>query len=772
MRNRQMIRVFSALTAVLFLASGCVCDAENDPEKKVTVMLYLCGSDLESRNRQGTTTIDGILASGFDRDEVNVVAILGGTEQWWSGYDPLVLNLITFDNDRSATLLDTWPSASMGDPDTLSAFLEYCHDHYPAERYDLILWDHGGGPNNGVCWDENYDEDHLPLTELLQALDNSPFREKGLDILCFDACLMGSAEVAVQVSPYARYMVATEDSMYGSPADWLNGIDSESSYDTAVRWIDGCFDYNVSIAERQKGSPLVSVSLVDLAYAEDLKQAADDFFGPVSDALDGENFTRLAGQCRQAAVFGVMSANGESQYDLVDLGDLVRQYRDIAPQQADHLVSMIRKCVPYQRSVSHDVMGVTVYHPMFNKIGAVSWMPVHSCFSLSERYSAYIMEFVSILTGTPLVKWEKLVAAKAPAVRDNRVLFTMALTSEQAKNLAYSRMLTLRKHDDGTFSFVNSFYDTVFRDGTVTGEYNGTALYAVDADGDPISPPLPCTPSEGSTVRIPAVVGRYGTDERKGFEVKAVVTCGYDASSGQLTPGAVALWNERMGVYSAANTMVFEDYDHVRISLDTRREVRDEGGALRAFDDWEIVSEDDWQRAIDGSWTFRMMNDTIDPGELCAVFEVIDSQMNRYCSEPRPLRASLAAADEVIVSYDDGGSVQIGSVSLSALQGMLLLNVGVKNIAGAEHLIRLEELTIDQTQTGLGAAGYGSGASGSLLPGEEQTIAVMIPISVLPDEGAVSDIAFSLIAADPVTGSTVTVIPVMAALRFSMDGSY
>ena len=769
MRNRQMIRVFCVLTAVFLAASGCAYADDKNPEKKVTIMLYLCGSDLESRNKQGTTTIESILNSGFDRDAVNVVALLGGTEQWWSGYDPSVLSLITFDNDRSATLLDTRLSASMGDPETLTAFLEYCHDHYPAERYDLIIWDHGGGPNDGVCWDEIYEEDHLPLTELLQALDSSPFRDKGLDILCFDACLMGSAEVAVQVSPYARYMVATEDSMYGSPADWLNGIDRESSYDTAVRWIDGCFEYNVSIAERQKGSPLVSVSLVDLSCTGDLKQAADDFFGPVSEALDEESFTGMAGRCRQAVVFGVMSPNGESQYDLVDLGDLARQYRDIAPLQADRLMSAVRKCVPYQRSVSPDVMGVTVYHPLFNKIGAVSWMPIHSCFALSERYSAYIMKFVSILTGTPLAKWEKLVAARAPAVRDNRVLFILDLTEDQAAHLSDSDMLVLKKNGDGTCSFIHRTNETQLMGGTVTGEYNGTALYAVDAGGDPVSPPIPCVPSDTGTVRIPAVVGCYGTNDRKGFEAKAAVTCGYDASSGQLVPGAVALWDERMGVYSAANTMAFEDYDYVRISLDTRREVRDERGVLRAFDDWEIVSEETWQKAIDGSWSFRMLNDAVDPAELCVVFEVTDSQMNRYCSEPRPLRVSLAEADEIVVSYDDCGSVRVGSISLSALQGMLLLNVDVQNITGAERLIRLEDLTINRKATGLAAYSYGSGASGGLLPEEEQTITVMIPFSVLPDEDIISEMTFDLIIADPETGSSVGAVPVMTALRFMLD---
>ena len=34
----------------------------------------------------------------------------------------------------------------MSSPDTLKAFINYCAAHFPAKKYDLILWDHGGGP--------------------------------------------------------------------------------------------------------------------------------------------------------------------------------------------------------------------------------------------------------------------------------------------------------------------------------------------------------------------------------------------------------------------------------------------------------------------------------------------------------------------------------------------------------------------------------------------------------------------------------------------------
>ena len=61
----------------------------------------------------------------------------------------------------------------MGDQDTLASFLRYGQENRPAQSYALILWDHGGGPLEGVCWDETSGMDHLSLREVTGALDGT-----------------------------------------------------------------------------------------------------------------------------------------------------------------------------------------------------------------------------------------------------------------------------------------------------------------------------------------------------------------------------------------------------------------------------------------------------------------------------------------------------------------------------------------------------------------------------------------------------------------------
>ena len=59
-------------------------------------------------------------------------------------------------NHGRLKLLGTVPDTvtkSMSDPDTLQSFIDYGVANYPAEKYDLICWDHGGGPAGGFALD-------------------------------------------------------------------------------------------------------------------------------------------------------------------------------------------------------------------------------------------------------------------------------------------------------------------------------------------------------------------------------------------------------------------------------------------------------------------------------------------------------------------------------------------------------------------------------------------------------------------------------------------
>jgi hypothetical protein len=47
------------------------------------------------------------------------------------------------------------------DEETLAAFLQWGISEYPAAGMGLVLWNHGSGSINGICYDELYDDDAL-----------------------------------------------------------------------------------------------------------------------------------------------------------------------------------------------------------------------------------------------------------------------------------------------------------------------------------------------------------------------------------------------------------------------------------------------------------------------------------------------------------------------------------------------------------------------------------------------------------------------------------
>ncbi len=119
--------------------------------------------------------------------------------------------------------------ANMGDANTLAKFIDFCKANYSARKYALIMSNHGGGVrteedaetadlNKAVCWDDTNGHDTLYTGEISDVLELS----HSVDLLGYDACLMGSAEIAYQYRPgnggfEAQVMVAS------APTEWGNG---------------------------------------------------------------------------------------------------------------------------------------------------------------------------------------------------------------------------------------------------------------------------------------------------------------------------------------------------------------------------------------------------------------------------------------------------------------------------------------------------------------------------------------------------------------------
>ena len=120
----------------------------------ITIMVYLCGTDLESKSSMASSDLQEMAGATLS-DNVNLIVYTGGCKGWKNSIVSNSVNQIyKVESGGLRRLVSDDGSKAMTKPDTLTGFIQYCTKNYPANRNVLILWDHGGGSLSGYGYDE------------------------------------------------------------------------------------------------------------------------------------------------------------------------------------------------------------------------------------------------------------------------------------------------------------------------------------------------------------------------------------------------------------------------------------------------------------------------------------------------------------------------------------------------------------------------------------------------------------------------------------------
>ena len=142
----------------------------------------------------------------------------GGKQPAWGTTGRAV---IAADTDPAVvrTAFEIMPEQDTGDPKTLANFLAWGKQAAPAQRYALMMWNHGGGLD-GFNYDDadNAPADHMTTQGLAGALANPA--SPRLDVVGFDACLMGIAEVGFALRGQTAVYAASQESEYSTGHDY------------------------------------------------------------------------------------------------------------------------------------------------------------------------------------------------------------------------------------------------------------------------------------------------------------------------------------------------------------------------------------------------------------------------------------------------------------------------------------------------------------------------------------------------------------------------
>jgi hypothetical protein len=124
------------------------------------------------------------------------------------------------DENHNKVLLSELGEINMGDYRTLYDFVEYSKENYPANRYIISFYNHGGGWL-GACWDDT-DDDWLSMDDIQKGLQDSG----GVDVVLFTApCLMGALESVYELKDCVDVYIGSEEgSGYGHWFGTIEGI--------------------------------------------------------------------------------------------------------------------------------------------------------------------------------------------------------------------------------------------------------------------------------------------------------------------------------------------------------------------------------------------------------------------------------------------------------------------------------------------------------------------------------------------------------------------
>ena len=262
---------------------------------------------------------------------------------------------------------------NMGDANTLANFVTWAMDQYPAENYYLSIDDHGNGVY-GISWDQTSGDDPLRPDEVYTALKAATYNgdpNRRIDILDYEACLMGLAENAYDVRDWAEYVVFSEQ------ISW--GINTYPVYFSDLAAADTPLTVGQRIVDRYHAQAMVAdghgyphtISLIDTSKMGNVRSAVSNFGNALM--TTGLTVTVKSARNSSQAFAADDDATNPMRAEYIDLWDLADKASSLAPTQATAVKSAVTTAVIREQHASGRVSiytwdhsrahGLSIYYP-------------------------------------------------------------------------------------------------------------------------------------------------------------------------------------------------------------------------------------------------------------------------------------------------------------------------------------------------------------------------------------------------------------------------
>ncbi|HOV22294.1 MAG TPA: clostripain-related cysteine peptidase [bacterium] len=390
---------------------------------KWTIMIYLDGDN----NLEEYALDDFLEMSEISSDEnVNIVVQFDRISRYdssygnWTGCNRFYVTKGIEPTEENA--ISNWGDGkgerevNMGDPETLANFILWAKENYPAEKYTLILWNHGGGWRDlyqsmyqiagkeipvlkEVCYDDT-DGDYLSTNEVRQAIENAG----GVDLIGFDACLMGMIEVAYELSPFASVMVASEEVEPASGWDYVEILSELKAQPLSTSEEFGEIIVNSYSYDTLSAISLINIQqLIDsLNYVLDEIMSSDIYLDIYLVRSETKNFDELT-YIDLYDFFNKLYQTTENE----TLKSKIEEFQDIFKQtvfsdneESDNSYGLSIYFPDYGEVIAFDYNGETISFPE-----SALWDEFLSAFLTSDLFSSFTLVFSEDFSSGIPVNW-------------------------------------------------------------------------------------------------------------------------------------------------------------------------------------------------------------------------------------------------------------------------------------------------------------------------------------------------------------------------------
>ena len=305
------------------------------------------------------------------------------------------------------------PELNHDDPAVLAEFLQWAAKKYPADRYGLVFWDHGGQWEGygGDEQDGTVEDPKGMSTAAIRGAVQAAMKSAGIkkwDFITFDTCLMGGIEVLADFADLTDLFIACPEIDYGDGWNygpvlrWLKerpgAAMNEFGRMEAARWKELHFT-----TDNEADRALAAHSVYDLTAFAAVRTAFSDFASALS-ASYAPSSLAIPRQRRLSIEYslGDVESLGEPT-DYIDLGMFAGRFA-ADPKSPEPLRKAASALV---EAIGRLVLAKTLGSEKQGASGLSVWYPMDEEGEAGEKFSAY--EKIALSRETPWPRFLKKV---------------------------------------------------------------------------------------------------------------------------------------------------------------------------------------------------------------------------------------------------------------------------------------------------------------------------------------------------------------------------